>query len=992
MRIHRVQIEGFGPFRERQDVDLDALAPSGVFVIAGRTGAGKSSILDAICFALYGTVPRYDGVDRRLRSDHCGPDDPTQVTLEFSTGSDRWRISRSPDYERPKRRGTGMTIVAADALLERLEPAADGSEHWVGYAAGPRDVGHAIHQVVGLSHQQFLQVILLAQNRFSQFLLAGNTDRQRVLRTLFGTQIYEDYEKRLDERRRESEREQERDAGHLQRLQSDVEALAREAGWHVSDETIDLERVAARAGYDLQTRADAVERADAALAAAEAAHTRVRQLREQQQQRNAARERMAAIEIESASLALDRALLEGARSAEPLRAAIDEAARARADVEAAGAVEAAVLADAAAGVDAALDVDDLLAVAQALTGDIARWQDAEKAEQQLAADRADLTRVATQVDAVRAVLAVTRAALTLAEQERGRLGDEIEKLSIAAAGLDAARAESEDLVARLIAAREAEAAAVELAQASADRLEASRAVEEAVAGWGQLVRRRLAGFAAELADGLTDDDPCPVCGSLDHPQPAPSNHDPVTDAVLAAAEEDRDRALAVDRESAARLTAITARVDAARARAQGSVEELQARQGESQSRLDVAERATEALDHARRLRGDLEAREHELRGELDVAAARLAELDTASTVLSGRIAEAEEAVATACGAFPSVHARIVDAEARRRTAQRLAEARRAHEVALERRQDADRKLDAEVAASSFPDAPSARAALLTPTQLEDLSSRLSDHDAARRIAKERLLELELQLADAPDDLVDTDASLGEATLARDTWQHAVAELAAVRERVARFGDLRQAIEKLDRDGHERREQHQTIVRLADTLAGRAPNTMRMTLETFVLAAELEEIVAAANLRLADMSDGRYRLEHTDTLARRGAASGLGLHVHDAYTGRTRPPQSLSGGETFLASLALALGLAEVVTSRAGGIRLDTLFIDEGFGSLDAETLELALRTLDDLRSGGRTIGVISHVEAMKEQLPIGILVEATPYGSSVITEAAPSRL
>ena len=236
-----------------------------------------------------------------------------------------------------------------------------------------------------------------------------------------------------------------------------------------------------------------------------------------------------------------------------------------------------------------------------------------------------------------------------------------------------------------------------------------------------------------------------------------------------------------------------------------------------------------------------------------------------------------------------------------------------------------------------------------------------DDLTAKRIAKERLLELELQLADAPDDLIDTDASLREATAARETWQRAVAELAAVRERVARFGDVRAAIERLNQDGEQRRERHRMLVRLADTLAGRAPNTMRMTLETFVLAAELEEIVAAANLRLADMSDGRYRLEHTDALARRGAASGLGLQVHDAYTGRSRPPQSLSGGETFLASLALALGLAEVVTSRAGGIRLDTLFIDEGFGSLDAETLELALRTLDDLRSGGRTIGVISHV-------------------------------
>ena len=992
MRIHRVQIEGFGPFRERQDVDLDALAPSGVFVIAGRTGAGKSSILDAICFALYGTVPRYDGGERRLRSDHCVPDDPTQVALEFSTGADRWRITRSPDYERPKRRGTGMTVVAADALLERLEPDAAGAERWVGYAAGPRDVGHAIDEVVGLSHQQFLQVILLAQNRFSQFLLAGNADRQRVLRTLFGTQIYEDYEKRLDERRRESEREQERDASQLQRLQSDLETLGREAGWLLSEEAVDLERLAARGGYDLQTRADTVERDDAALAAAEAEHTRVRELREQQQRRVSAREHLAALELESEALGPDRARLERARAAEPLRAAIEQVIRARAEAEATRASEASVLADAPAGVDTALDVDELLAAAQTLTGDIARWQDAEDAEQQLTTDRADLTRTTTEAEAVRAVVAVTRDVLAHADQERGQLGDEIERLSTAAAGLDGARAERADISARLVAAREAEAAAAELAAANADRLEASRGVEEAVAAWGLLMRRRLSGFAAELAADLTDEAPCPVCGSLDHPAPAPSTHDPVTDAVLAAAEDARDRALTADRESAARHADVTARVEAARARARGSVEELQTSERDIHARLERAEQADEALTQARRLRAELEAREHELRRELDEATARLAEFDTARAVLTGRIAQADGAVSAARGSFPTVHARIADADARRRAAQQLAEARRARQVAAERLRGAELDLDAAVAASSFPDADSAGAALLTPTQLEDVSSRLSDHDAAKRIAKERLLELELQLADAPDELVDTDASLRAATRARETWQRSVAELAAVRERVARFGDLRTAIETLDREGEERRERHQMLVRLADTLAGRAPNTMRMTLETFVLAAELEEIVAAANLRLADMSDGRYRLEHTDALARRGAASGLGLHVHDAYTGRTRPPQSLSGGETFLASLALALGLAEVVTSRAGGIRLDTLFIDEGFGSLDAETLELALRTLDDLRSGGRTIGVISHVEAMKEQLPIGIFVEATPHGSSVITEAAPSLL
>ena len=174
------------------------------------------------------------------------------------------------------------------------------------------------------------------------------------------------------------------------------------------------------------------------------------------------------------------------------------------------------------------------------------------------------------------------------------------------------------------------------------------------------------------------------------------------------------------------------------------------------------------------------------------------------------------------------------------------------------------------------------------------------------------------------------------------------------------------------------------------MAGRAPNTHRMSLESFVLAAELEEIVEAANLRLSDMSSGRYALRHSDAVAARGASSGLGLTVLDAHTGQARPAQSLSGGETFLASLALALGLAEVVTSRSGGVRLDTLFIDEGFGSLDAETLDLAMRTLDELRQGGRTVGLISHVAAMKEQIPAQLIVEATREGPSTLRQGVAS--
>jgi exonuclease SbcC len=173
------------------------------------------------------------------------------------------------------------------------------------------------------------------------------------------------------------------------------------------------------------------------------------------------------------------------------------------------------------------------------------------------------------------------------------------------------------------------------------------------------------------------------------------------------------------------------------------------------------------------------------------------------------------------------------------------------------------------------------------------------------------------------------------------------------------------------------------------MQGDEPNTKRMRLETYVLAAQLEEIVVAANVRLRTMTSGRYTLEHDDSRVKGGARSGLGLAIRDEFTGRARPTHSRSGGETFLASLALALGLAEVVTGQAGGITLDTLFVDEGFGSLDSETLETAMSTLDTLRAGGRTIGLISHVDSMKEQIPATLRISVTDQGYSRIEADTP---
>ena len=387
----------------------------------------------------------------------------------------------------------------------------------------------------------------------------------------------------------------------------------------------------------------------------------------------------------------------------------------------------------------------------------------------------------------------------------------------------------------------------------------------------------------------------------------------------------------------------------------------------------------ELIENQRQRRAE---REHDTqRNELT---ARRSDLQARIESATATLTQSRTAVADARGAFATVAERIA-AEQRLVTLATAyvsahAEAGRAERAAV----DAAEALETAVAEAGFADATEAIAALRDARQREALDERIRNHDTDYTATKRTLLELELEML--PEEPIDTGASAAAVAEAKAAWEAAVDARTSAAQRAEALEAAVAKIEKAHAEIAGLAAEAARIKRLADTIAGRANNTKRMKLETFVLAAELEEIVQAANIRLGEMSGERYTLQHTDALAARGAASGLGLEVMDRFTGRARPANSLSGGETFLASLALALGLAEVVTNRAGGIRLDTLFIDEGFGSLDAETLDTAMRTLDELRQGGRTVGIISHVEAMKEQIPAQLRVEQTPQGWSVVRQ------
>lgn len=1018
MRLHHLEIEGFGPFRSRQVVDFDAFADDGIFLIAGRTGAGKSSILDAVCFGLYGGVPRYESGDKRLRSDHCEPDDITEVVVEFSTTAGRFRVTRSPEYLRPAKRGGGMTKQAPAVALEERTDAG-----WIGRAARAVDVGHELDAILQLSREQFLQVILLAQNRFSEFLLANSKDRQALLRKLFGTERFEDVQARFDERRRASEQalgtrtaavaarieEAERlvtveglwgttgagaveieggaepadaESGDEEELAQTVPSSA--APMTTADRLEALRRAASRAAYRAERRSAERDDAERALASADAALVDLREQVVAQTERDRARSALTILEAEQPQIDEARRTLDRARSAETLRGVLEAVTRAAsAESTSRAAVDLARDTWRATGVE--LDDESAVALeswASHLTRESGHWQRAAQLESATSERLAELESARAAVDAA------SRQAERI-DEERGelpalilRVTESRDSARRSADRLDGLTHARDQAAVRRKAAREVVRLKAEKAAADRDRAAANSTLAIAQSALAALLQRRLDGYAGELATTLTADEPCPVCGSAEHPAPA-AHTDPISAEDIEKAETARDAAARAERDVVERLAALGAELAGAVAIADGrsdaqAEQELESASADLADAETVAARVT-ALDAElaeATARGDVLERE---RGE---AASALAAARESLAVREESAREAVSSIEAARGDAESVAARLDEARIRIAAASALASALTEHAQRVVALAEADTALRAALEKSPFDADAEVESALRSPAEQSALDQRITTHSVQREKEKGVLLPLELRAL--PEDPIDAAPAEEAAAAVRSRW---ISAMEAVERAGATVGRLNGLIDSADAEHAASAGQaadHEILQNLADTLAGRGANTRKMTLETFVLAAELEEIVRAANRRLDDMSTGRYQLQHSDALAARGAASGLGIVVFDAFTGQTRPAQSLSGGETFLSSLALALGLAEVVTARAGGIRLDTLFIDEGFGSLDGDTLDIAMRTLDELRQGGRTVGVISHVDAMQEQIPAQLTVRATANGPSII--------
>ncbi|UCR89830.1 AAA family ATPase [Mycetocola spongiae] len=982
MKIHRLSITGFGPFHHTQTVDFDSFEDDGLFLIAGKTGAGKSSILDAISFALYDSVPRYDGQAARLRSDHCGPGDPTAVELEFSAGEERYRVLRSPAYERPKSRGEGTTLQKASAELWILRPTG-----WEALSTLARDVGIRLGEIVQLRREQFLQVILLAQNRFGEFLRAQSGERLELLRTLFGTARFERYERTLAESVREAEQE-------LSAVRAGYAALLAQLGGVLAAEEHAEEipeapteewfgdRLAASAAQERDARAGR-ETAAGRATLAEQALAAARLTASRQAKRAEATARLAELTAAEDAITAEREALAAAERAAAATPAVRAAERATAALTAARDTHRSALAGYLEGAQAEEPgAEELARGIESLTRTLGALEALAAEETRLGTLEAEIAAADREIlGAGEASAEMTRRAAEIPVVLQGARGDREEALRLAH-GVPALDTERLRLRAMLDAAREAEDLELSLARARAAMVSATAEQDAATRAQRDLVTRQLQGYAGTLAAELTEGEPCPVCGATAHPQPAEPGEAPVTEADIAAARSAVERSGTALAECASAFYTRESELAARRAitgdtavpdllAAERGIETDLAAAREAETRAGALAAHIFALETEAE---DLHAARETHRAAAEERAAQYAGLLSERAGIRTRLDEGR-------GGDASVAEAITRHTRERSRARELGEAQAAVTRALAEHGRADAALRDTLIEYMFEDLAAWGAALREDR--EPLRIRVRDHENAVLAARTILGDPELVAL--PAEAMDLAPLEEESTLARAAAETAAESAAAATQRHRALGDLIDRARTLLAGSAERHAEYERLRALSMALSGGKNNTRRMRLESFVLAAELEEIVAAANLRLQEMSSGRFSLEHDDSVQYRNAQSGLGLSVYDAFTGAARPTQSLSGGETFLASLALALGLAEVVSQRAGGIRLDTLFIDEGFGSLDQETLDIAMETLDGLRAGGRTVGVISHVPAMQERIPARLTVSTTAGGASRIS-------
>lgn len=932
MKPIKLTMQAFGAYAGKEEVDFEKL-DRGLFLVSGPTGSGKTTVFDAIKFALFGEMSGSVRKAKGARSDFASPQTVTFVELLFEHGGKRYRAYRAPGGYRVA--GSRKTS-SADGLKEAkdeccFECLTDG----LSLAGKSKEMTKEVCDLIGIDEDQFGKIVMIAQGEFAQLLNSNTKDRQPILRKVFDTAVFEDAQKALKAREREyADKIQERSRA----LEAELEGISPSEQSQYLGAWRSLRSqgaCASRVGEYAELLGNLVEEDSARLSKGEEElkkaqvecgqfNRELEAARAEQKNRDELEETQAWIKENAPALEQARKDDEEQKALKPQR-------------------------------------DKLRAAAAALKGTLPSYEkldaarkalkDAEAAEKAAAEKEADAERRAGEL----------KLRCEQLEQELAGCGNLEADAKQLASERDALQRRGGQIgeLERLLGELDHKQGLLERARECAARATAEREQAEARHSSARTAFYRQS--AGILAQGLENGAPCPVCGSREHPSPAALSGDAVTEEQLRALEAAETASRGKEQNAASEAIRLKSSCDAARE--------------------TLAERARSILGAVA---------DGDLRNALD-AAARRAEEDAEE--LAGREGDHAAKVENRARCAEALELANKQLAAAREAQQQAGEARQAQALEAAGHSSAVKQLGEGLAFACAADA---------AAELESMERSLQKADRAAQAAGERRQQLEKDLAakegvaasleDKVDYSRDCNPAALEAQVAQleskvNEWSKGVGALTGrindYKARLVKIGTIRKEVEKLACE-HAVLYDMSTVAN-ADKTGNRASED-RVTFEAYVQAAYFRMVLAAANERLRIMSDMRYELRHRQGSADARSLSGLDIEVLDRNTGVARDTSSLSGGETFLASLSLALGFADVIQAQAGGVSIDAMFIDEGFGSLDDETCATALKVLDRLAEDDRLVGIISHVSQLKERIPRQLIVEKGQSGSHVRLE------
>lgn len=915
MRPVKLTMSAFGPYAGRTEIDFTKLGNGGIYLITGDTGAGKTTVFDAITFALYGEASGSSRDAGMFRSKYAQASTPTEVELTFTYGGREYTVRRNPEYMRPKTRGEGFTSEKANAELHFD----DGR-----VITKMKEVNRAIVDIMGIDRDQFTQIAMIAQGDFLKLLLASTEERRDIFRKLFHTGLYRALQDRLKDEASKLRKDYDMSAAVIDQSIRGISCSG--------DDPLYPHSVRARDGQ--MPAEDVVTLLEKLILSDESAEAKY------DKERSAAEDELTEIEKQLTKAG------EQAKTETSLRESSKALKEAEPELERLNGI----YKEAEQGLVQAEELTRKIAAAKALLPDYEELEAKRKTHKSVSEIIAGGKRKLERLKAGSEEFAVK---LSEMEEESKSLSDcGEEKVRIEAAlketdGENEALKELEDDIRKLNMAR------TDLDAAQRVYSEKSKAASEAGDTYERNNRAYLDEQAGVLAATLHDGEPCPVCGSCEHPQPAEKSPHAPDKAALDRMKKAADKADAEMRsasEKAGKLrgaveTMVTAAADAASKLFPGAdIEELDERLAESRNSLSerMKKLREDQTENERRLerKAQLEHEIPECRREkenLDEAAARIREdlkakeaefkaLDSRITQLSDKLEYDDEAAAR----------KVIDDMISRRG--KLTEREKAAKETLDAHKNKMAGLEAEI------------------SRMKEL---LKDRE---EIDEDKTAKRKKELTDQKND---ADVHIKEIN-ARASANRSI------------FKALKKQIESIA----DTEKKLRWMKALADTAGGNLSGREKVMLETYVQTAYFDRIISRANVRFMVMSGGQYELKRSSTADNNRSQSGLSLDVVDHYNGTERSVKTLSGGESFKASLSLALGLSDEIQASAGGIRLDTMFIDEGFGSLDEESLQQAMRALSGLAEGDRLVGIISHVPELKEKIDRQIRVTKDRSGGS----------